>query len=229
MNKFFATIAAAAAFAAVPAAAVTAFASFNGTNGNAGFTYGYTDGTTLTAFDVSASGAGCALPGAICLQSSAFGVLPFASVGGSFPTVNVPLDAIVVHPDNVDSRSVYGSFTASVAGTHTYSIDLQSRGIDTTNGIGYRSFTSVGGLVTLGTRNVIPTYLGTANLSGSVAVGVGNQFGFIIDRNGNHGGDSTGVNFNITSVPEPATWGLLLVGFGMVGVAARRRNFAVAA
>ncbi|MFZ4690312.1 MAG: PEPxxWA-CTERM sorting domain-containing protein [Polymorphobacter sp.] len=31
------------------------------------------------------------------------------------------------------------------------------------------------------------------------------------------------------TVPEPATWGLLLVGFGMVGVAARRRSAAVTA
>jgi hypothetical protein len=31
------------------------------------------------------------------------------------------------------------------------------------------------------------------------------------------------------AVPEPATWGLMLVGFGLVGVAARRRSRAVAA
>jgi hypothetical protein len=31
------------------------------------------------------------------------------------------------------------------------------------------------------------------------------------------------------SVPEPATWGLLLVGFGMVGTAARRRKVVIAA
>jgi hypothetical protein len=30
-------------------------------------------------------------------------------------------------------------------------------------------------------------------------------------------------------IPEPATWALMIVGFGMVGVAARRRKAAVAA
>ena len=32
-----------------------------------------------------------------------------------------------------------------------------------------------------------------------------------------------------STVPEPATWGLMIVGFGMVGVAARRRKAAVTA
>lgn len=36
-------------------------------------------------------------------------------------------------------------------------------------------------------------------------------------------------NVSVTAVPEPATWALLLVGFGMVGVAARRRASHVAA
>ena len=36
-------------------------------------------------------------------------------------------------------------------------------------------------------------------------------------------------NIAIATVPEPATWFLLVAGFGMVGVAARRRKTAVAA
>ena len=33
----------------------------------------------------------------------------------------------------------------------------------------------------------------------------------------------------ITAVPEPSTWGMLMIGFAMVGVAARRRSRTVAA
>lgn len=34
---------------------------------------------------------------------------------------------------------------------------------------------------------------------------------------------------NLAAVPEPATWGMLLLGFGLVGTAVRRRRTAVAA
>ncbi|MGI4876171.1 MAG: FxDxF family PEP-CTERM protein, partial [Janthinobacterium lividum] len=37
------------------------------------------------------------------------------------------------------------------------------------------------------------------------------------------------VTFALAEVPEPASWALMVVGFGMVGFAARRRTTAVAA
>ena len=39
---------------------------------------------------------------------------------------------------------------------------------------------------------------------------------------------STTYNFEVTAVPEPATWGLMLTGFGLVGAAMRRRRVRVA-
>lgn len=49
----------------------------------------------------------------------------------------------------------------------------------------------------------------------------------------NSGSGPTGLNVelsgNATAVPEPATWGLMITGFGMVGFAARRRTRAVVA
>lgn len=37
-------------------------------------------------------------------------------------------------------------------------------------------------------------------------------------------GESRAVTFTITAVPEPATWAMMLVGFGMVGGVARHRR-----
>jgi len=48
----------------------------------------------------------------------------------------------------------------------------------------------------------------------------------------NSGGGPTGLNVDVSGVafvPEPATWGLMIAGFGMVGYAARRRRAAVTA
>jgi len=42
-----------------------------------------------------------------------------------------------------------------------------------------------------------------------------------------HGLNSAAIGFN--AVPEPASWALMIVGFGMVGAAARRRRIAVTA
>ena len=48
---------------------------------------------------------------------------------------------------------------------------------------------------------------------------------------GNDGAARSGVvhDFTVASVPEPATWGLMLAGFGIVGTAARRRRGVIAA
>ena len=43
--------------------------------------------------------------------------------------------------------------------------------------------------------------------------------GDIVGTSGSFGG-----NINITAVPEPATWAMMLLGFGAVGFAMRRRR-----
>ena len=70
-----------------------------------------------------------------------------------------------------------------------------------------------------------PTY----SYSGSAFLTAGDVLSTIINRQGNYGSDSTGENFTVSSaVPETASWMLMIAGFGLVGVAARRRT-AVAA
>ena len=222
-------IVAAATIVATPALAADAFTSFNGANGHNGFYFGYTDNTTFTVFNTSTTNGSCALgAGSICLQSSALGQLPQASIGGSYPTVTVPTNAILLHPGNAATQSVYSAFTAATTGKYSYTINLQSVGIDTTNGTGYTPFTSINGVLTLGTRGTLATYLSTGLLTGTKVLGAGDSVGVIVDYNGNYGGDSTGLNFSTTAVPEPATWAMMIAGFGMVGFGLRSRKRQVA-
>lgn len=218
-----AALAISTAAAAPTQAAVTfdARGSFNGSNGNNGFSYGYTDNAAFTAFDVSSTGSDCALPGGTCLYGSAPGAIPQASLGGSYGTVDVTTDALILHPGNSADRSVYSEFAAATPGAFNYKIDLKSIGTDTTNGIGYTTFTRLGSIVTLGTRTLLGGYHSTASLTGPVSLAAGESFGVIVDYNGNHGGDSTSLNFSLTAVPEPATWGLMIMGFAGMGSALR--------
>ncbi|MDE2303827.1 MAG: PEPxxWA-CTERM sorting domain-containing protein [Sphingomonadales bacterium] len=58
----------------------------------------------------------------------------------------------------------------------------------------------------------------------SIVVGGAGNTG---DFGGNWGGGGGGGSFvfasALSSVPEPATWGMMLLGFGFAGVAMRRR------
>ena len=220
------TLMASAALVASPALAVDAFTVFNGTNGAGGFFYGSAVGGTLTDFDLSMTGSGCALAGGTCLTSSSFPTIPFVSKGGSYPTVNYSGTTLALHPlaDGTNTADVYGAFQATNAGTYQYSISLKSIGTDTTDGIGYRLFTDN----VFGARSVLPTYQSSATLTGYVALAAGQRFGAIIDANSIYYGDTTALTFSV-AVPEPAQWALMIGGFGMVGGALRRRRTLVAA
>jgi hypothetical protein len=63
-----------------------------------------------------------------------------------------------------------------------------------------------------------------ANFNGA-AWGTGNLELFYWDSNS---GDNSGqIAFNIAAVPEPATWLMMIAGFGLVGAGMRRRNVSV--
>ncbi|WP_166101759.1 FxDxF family PEP-CTERM protein [Duganella aceris] len=64
---------------------------------------------------------------------------------------------------------------------------------------------------------LIPTY--TALAAGSYTVKIAGE------SDGQFGG-IYGVNLAVTPVPEPATYGLMLVGLGLLGLATRRRDAA---
>lgn len=247
MSMFLKSAIAAAALALMPMAAQAAqsvsIVSF--TANQAGPTFTYTDngaagwtlttGTpknvlvTLEGFDNSflsgiastmsftGTGTSFAVNTAANLWSQAFtgGTVTFTSVGAfTFGSTNYAAGT------NILSLSFNGGeMSALVPGT-------SGNALVSIPGDGFSNVTSgVFGLppafltdfsITL--ANVIPGFcIGTCGIGGQSSVRFQN---FTARGSG---------DFTAAVVPEPGTWAMLLVGFGMVGFAARRRSVAVAA
>lgn len=234
-----ATLGAAASMAAFAlsgqAMAADAFGSFTGTNGAGGFTYGSTNGATFTPFT---SNTNCVITGTTCLQRSAPSLtgdlLPGAyqnsGAGFTFGTVNVPAMSLLLHPGSADNgttnnlESVYLEYTAPTAGVYNYSAAFKA--VDSTpTGVGISSFTLSGltGAVTP-LASLANSFDSSFSTTGSVTLAAGEAFGFIIDKGLFYYNDSTSTAFSISAAPEPAAWGMMILGFGLAGVALRRRS-----
>ncbi len=57
---------------------------------------------------------------------------------------------------------------------------------------------------------------------------MGNAFSVNFSGQRYAAGDKVTINF-ASGVPEPATWAMMILGFGVAGAAVRRRHFAFAA
>jgi hypothetical protein len=225
---FAVSTALALAFAAPASATVfDAFTSFDGTQGAGGFQYGFFDGTAFTAF-TSPSNCSTIISDTICLNN---GGLPgaFKSTTGAHTsgTVLVPGNALVLHPGSEAGQAAAILFTLPTASNFT--VDLSAFVADTNPSGVNVTFFSVGGTLPVGTLSAAnPTLTFNSPAVGGFPANF--QFGVAIEYAGTYSNDSTGVNFTVTTedaaaaVPEPATWGMMLVGFGLVGAGMRRRQ-----
>ena len=233
MIKLFAALALAAATAA-PAVAVTydAYASFNSVQGNGGFTYGATDGAIFTPFAATGN---CAITNTICLTQSprqSFGAFK-ASIAGVSGTVNVPNDRLILHPGN-GVLAAYVAYTVTRSGDYSYSAAFNQQDSNTAvNDVTVTEFyTPFGGATELFPTGGVNQDQPEVFTGFATFLNVGDVIGYFIGNNGNAANDSTGVTFTVeapaASVPEPATWALAIVGFGLTGLR-MRRSTAVAA
>jgi hypothetical protein len=222
--KSLAIAASLALMAAQPAAAVTydAFSSFNATQGAGGFTYGvYNDSTN--AFSAFTQSAGCSgyISNTICLND---GALPaaFKSTSGAHQSgsVIVPGDALILHPGPDAGEDSAVLFTAPTAGI--YNISISTFVADNNpSGVNIYIFSPTFGSQPITTLDSTHT---SYSLNTAGPLFAGEQIGIAVNYDGVYYDDSTGVNFTLSSVPEPATWTMMLTGFGIAGAALRRRK-----
>ncbi len=168
-------------------------------------------------------------PGVACWQAPVtWSRVPLVAknISGSDPlavfgTVLQPADVLNVHPGPGYDAVV--RFTAQKAGNYKFNGAFTS--LDTNpNGNGDGVLVSIlnGSNVLFSGANL--GVLGSSSLfSGAIALAQGETLDFVVDAKGTYWNDSTGLALDV-SVPEPATWGLMIVGFGGMGAMLRRRR-----
>jgi PEP-CTERM motif len=165
-----------------------------------------------------------------------FTVLPsyegWTSVSG--PGIEVQFFSVAGSPlsgPNLVELDSFGNSTmqrAVTAGKYTltffYSprpgISALSNGIDVlVNGVSIANFTGAGASNTVWTKQTVNFTLANAGTLGFAATGISDSLGGYLED----------INLlGMAAVPEPAEWALMISGFGLAGVALRRRRTASA-
>lgn len=214
------------AVAAPAAATVNLVTNGNFSAGNAGFTSDYNfkaapDGNALSearyTIDTNAINTHFAWASFGDKTGDAAG-LYFIANGAGFDSIAWQ-QTITVNPG---SRYNFAAFAANLccnanqAPPNFSMLDFQ---VDTGGG-----FTSVGTFTLSG----VGTWLGN---TGQFTAGPGTSvLARIVNTNTLAGGNDFALDdISVANVPEPATWSLMVIGFGMVGAGMRRRSGAVAA
>lgn len=204
-------LAAAMLVSAVAAPAAAQNYSFVGDFGNSSvFQYGTISNGSFTAFAAST----CPdLGTTLCYRGSDQYQVVFQRSGND----------LLIHPGPNDGQNTFLLFTAPTTGNYTFNTLLTRA--DSGDGVGVFTFNNLqGGLNRIGDLTAAN---GTFSYNGTQFFQAGQQVGIGIDRGGannSYFNDSTLLRGSIQGpVPEPATWAMMIVGFGAVGYGMRRR------
>ena len=152
-----------------------------------------------------------------------------------YGTVVMPTDVLNVHPGPSTDSIV--RFTAPKADVYKIKgffelLDTNPSGVNLIVAINGTIFPYPGNPLSGPAASFPSTPGGKVSFGGNTGffVAKGGTIDFGVNNAGSFYNDSTGLSATITGgVPEPMTWSLLVAGFALVGVAARRRSTTVAA
>ena len=165
----------------------------------------------------------------------------FATVPASASHIyfsNVAINGVALDSVNGETNPL---FTVNQGGTLQFTVDGDGSGGDfinvSINGFGGMSpnnfsFAFNGGFASFSQTLTFNTL---GSFSGSAFIDIPSSFPDYRAPDGNNGGDTRTLGFRVdvvdanTGVPEPASWAMLIAGFGLVGASMRRRRAVVAA
>lgn len=220
--------------AAMPAAAQTATYNVGTSLNNPNFSYGYgVAGSSFTAFTNSYSSGCLGAATLACETSGTSGDLPAVGINTgtapvTFYTNTVAPGTLFIQPGFASSgEDAIVNFTAHANGQFVFDLDFAR--IDTTsNGNGVNLLAFVNGANVFGEGGsyyLAPVAGNSAAFDATLNLKYGDIVTFGVNNNGDTSYDGTGISGTITgAVPEPATWAMLLLGFGMVGAGLRYRS-----
>jgi hypothetical protein len=222
---------AAAGSSAAGAATVYNFADFQ----NPVFKYGFgVTGFTFTPFSTIHADNCRGVSGFACATSPSSFDFPVIGVNTtaaplSFETVLLPTNTLLFHPDNGGTDAVL-AFTAPTAGDYEFAGTFSRLDTVPTGGNGVITIEAAtgnygGGLSPIFTQAIPNGAYGSGfTFKNRLTLNAGQSVFFGVNNNGEYTFDSTGLTGTITAVPEPATWAMMIGGFGLVGAAMRRRQ-----
>jgi hypothetical protein len=226
------TLAATPTFAATVYDAVKDFSFTDSTNVNGVWSYGFDAGSGFVPYNVvtqivldgyswtSGTWAPHGVPAVVGNEADE-GPIVYATVTQGKDVLNVhPGGSLTSGTGGTDYDSIV-RFTAPVTSTYSYAGFFRVLDKAAPNGVNV----SVGG----GTPTLLSGSFGSrSDFSGLVSLSAGSTFDFRVNRAGDYSYDSTGLSASITAVPEPATWAMMIIGFGAAGSMIRRRRAVVA-